>query len=32
VVEIDGDLPVDEVTASILRVIDHSAEGAAGSA
>jgi len=31
VVEIDGDLPVDEVTASILRVIDHSAESAAGS-
>src|SRR5437870_11011000 len=31
VVEIDGDLPVDDVTAAILRVIDHSAEGAAGS-
>ena len=31
VLEIDGDLPVDEVTSSILRVIDHSAEGAAGS-
>src|SRR6266496_2273650 len=31
VVEVDGDLPVDEVTARLVEAIDQSAQGAAGS-
>jgi len=31
VVDVNGDLPLDEVTASIVRVIDHNAESAVGS-
>ncbi|HZP18288.1 MAG TPA: adenylate kinase [Terriglobales bacterium] len=31
VVEVNGDLPVDEVTASLIEAIDQSAHGAAGS-
>ena len=31
VVEVNGDLPMDEVTAHLVEAIDHSAEGAAGS-
>jgi hypothetical protein len=30
-VDVNGDMPLDDVTASIVRVIDHNAESAVGS-